>query len=320
MICKIILDLIWSSQKIPDLIWSSQIRRGPLQIIINSSAEAAQCDRRIISGILVIFPEFFFSSEVDRLSTFVNFWTSSHVFISAAPNLWSDLFFDETTSISCIEDLCIHLNLQICRQFHWWGPRACQHLDDSLASADFGFCYCFGWCFLPFQLWILFLRHIPSIGSLSEIISVSQIISDPRWSPLIKHGPPEIIIAHQRTLPLLVDWRFLDLWRFFLELFIIRGWFSPIFCDNSIFFLSFHLGRPSSWIWIWSGWDQDQFLHKTSLPSSPPSDLCLDHQVGPSCGFTHCRQGRLLLLLSSFTLLLLFSAVIASPLNIFISL
>lgn len=93
MICKIILDLIWSSQKIPDLIWSSQIRRGPLQIIINSSAEAAQCDRRIISGILVIFPEFFFSSEVDRLSTFVTFWTSSHVFITAAPNLWSDLFF-----------------------------------------------------------------------------------------------------------------------------------------------------------------------------------------------------------------------------------
>ena len=98
MICKIILDLIWSSQKIPDLIWSSQIRRGPLQIIINSSAEAAQCDRGIISGILVIFPEFFFLiggwSSVN-FCDFLDFFACFHHSRSKSliwPVFWWDYF------------------------------------------------------------------------------------------------------------------------------------------------------------------------------------------------------------------------------------
>ena len=99
---------------------------------------------------------------------------------------------------------------------------------------------------------------LPNIGSISAIIFINQIISDHHWSTQIGRGPPAIITAHQRSLPILVDWIFLDLWRFFPDLLLIRGRFSTIFCESSIFSTRFNLGRPNFWIWVWFDWDQDQ--------------------------------------------------------------
>ena len=136
----------------------------------------------------------------------------------------------------------------------------------------------------------LLLNHLPNIGSQYMIFLFSRIIPDHLRSDVAHLWSSQ---PHQQKTTILVAWSFLDLWRFFHDLLIIRGRSSTIFCEYSFFFNSYHLGCPKSWIWIWSSYDQCQKLYKTSLIPSPHSDLCQDHLVGPTCASTHWRQGRL---------------------------
>ena len=132
MICTIILDIFQGLEALnatSDHHWSSLIilyQTWPTsdhhQLISRSSPVWSQVFFRNSSDFFCNF----LKSEVGLLAIFVQFQFFQLEIITATQNLGSELDFEETTSISFIETLCIHLYPQTTR----WGPHTWTHLDD----------------------------------------------------------------------------------------------------------------------------------------------------------------------------------------------